>query len=84
MPIACKHLPSPLRGEGQYCSAQMLSRHGAGPSPSTGEGGVGVRLGGAEQPSVFPLSPPSPARGEGVLTSPCELSRWGGMGGGQC
>jgi hypothetical protein len=45
MPIARKHLPSPLIGEGA--------------------GGGGSR-------ASSPPSPPSPARGEGVLTSPCE------------
>jgi hypothetical protein len=51
------------------------------PSPSTGEGGVGVRISGAERPSFSPPSPPSPAKGEGVLTDPFSLLDGGARAG---
>jgi hypothetical protein len=41
----------------------VVVRRGAGPFPSTGEGGVGVRINGAERPSFSPPSPPSPTKG---------------------
>jgi hypothetical protein len=70
------HSPPPL-GEGGSIlfGTNVVVRRGAGPSPSTGAGGVGVRLSGAERPSVSPPFPPSPANGEGVLTSPCQPTR---------
>jgi hypothetical protein len=75
MPIALEQLPSPLMGEGQYCSAQaqMLSLGvELVPPPRRGRAGWGCASAVPSGPTSPPI-PTFPARGEGALTSPCEL-----------
>jgi hypothetical protein len=68
MRATCEPLPSPLRAHrGRYVMPTALKHL---PSPSMGEG-----AGGGGTRTSSPPSPPSPAKGEGVLTSPCEPSR---------
>jgi hypothetical protein len=73
MHIALTQFPSPLMGEGQYCSAQMLLSGAAlVPPPRRGkenDASLANRV-----PNTIDLPPP---RGEGVLTSPCQ-SQGGG------
>ena len=62
----------------------VVVRRGAGPSPSTGEGGVGVRLSGAERPGFSPhphLPPPGGKENDASVAIECRTLLREGAGG---